>query len=180
MHFPIQKVLTTLIAAAALCAATLTNEQTPWKEVLHSFKNANPTDFFHLGDDGVLRHFTRTGIVLDYAQLSPQQISQSLADSSSRYTAEENEHLARVFQNIDGRNVKGSALLNPPAHIYPTPFLSNRETSDALEDGSLLNLALNPRQECPHKRCTDKTDCTKYANCTKCYVKDLFRTGECE
>ena len=147
--------------------------------MLVSFENANPTDFFHLGDDGVLRHFNESGAVLNYAPLSPQQISQALSDTSSLNTAEEKEHLFSVFENVDGRNVKGPALLNPPAYIYPTSFLGNRKPSETSEVPR-SNLGLNPRQHCVSRRCFPGESCTKYPGCTRCFVKDKLKEGACE
>lgn len=146
---------------------------------MYSFENANPTDFFHLGDDGVLRHFNKSGAVLNYAPLSPQQISQSLSDTSSLDTAEKKQHFSQVFENVDGRHVKGPALLNPPAHIYPTSFLNNRRPSEASEVPR-ADLSLNPRQECAHHRCFRGESCTKYPGCTRCFIKDMAKEGECE
>jgi hypothetical protein len=93
---------------------------------MSSFESTNPTDFIHLGDDGVLRHFNESDAVLNYAPLSPQQISQALSDTSSRDTKEDKEHLSQVFKSVDGRTVRGPAVLNPPEEIYPTNFLNNQ------------------------------------------------------
>lgn len=146
---------------------------------MYSFESANSTDFFHLGDDGVLRHFNESGAVLNYAPLSPQQISQSLSDTSSLDAAEKKEHLSQVFKNVDGRNIKGSALLNPPANIYPTSFLSNRKPSEVSEVPR-SDLSLNPRQHCAHHRCFPGESCMKYPGCSQCFIKDMSKEGNCE
>ncbi|KAB8204089.1 hypothetical protein BDV34DRAFT_226830 [Aspergillus parasiticus] len=130
MRLSITRNFAILLAAAATCAAAPIEEPS-WRDLLRSFQSA-PTDFLHLGDDGVLRHFNESGAVLNYTTLSPQQISRTLYTSSLN-TAEEEEYLSRVFRNVDGRNVKGSALLNPPAYIYPTNFLNNRKLSETSE-----------------------------------------------
>lgn len=147
-------------------------------DLLASFETAKPTDFFHLGDDGVLRHFNESGAVLEYAPLSPQQISQALSDTSSLNTAEEKEHLSLVFENVDGRDVKGLALLNPPAYIYPAGFLANRKPAETSEVPR-SDLSLNPRQHCPSRRCFPGENCGKYPGCTHYVVKDKLKQGSC-
>lgn len=122
--------------------------------------------------DGVLRHFNELGAVLNYEPLSPQQISQSFSDTSSLDAAEKKEHLSQVFENMDGRNVNGSALLNPPANIYPTSFLSNQKPSEASEVPR-SDLGLNPRQHCAHHHCFPGESCTKYPGCSRCFIKDM-------
>lgn len=148
-------------------------------EVLFSFEGANPTDFFHLGDDGVLRHFNESGTVLNYAQLSPPQISQALADTSSINTAEEKDHISSVFENLDVHDVQGSALLNPLAYIYPTGFLSNCNLSEWSEV-LLPDLGLSARQHCVSRRCYPSNNCGRYSGCTRCFVRDSVHEGTCE
>ncbi|KAE8352572.1 hypothetical protein BDV28DRAFT_148924 [Aspergillus coremiiformis] len=179
MRLSIQQILATLVAAAAATCAAVPTEEPSWRDVLFSFENANPTDFFHLGNDGVLRHFSESGRVLNYAPLSPQQISQALSDTSSFSTAEEKEHLSQVFENVDGRNVKGLALLNPPAYIYPTSFLANRRPSETSEVPQ-SDLGLNPKLGCVARRCYPRDSCTRYPYCTRCVVRDWRKEGECE
>ena len=148
---------------------------------MYSFEDVNPADFFHLGDDGVLRHFNESGAVLNYAPLSPQQISQALSDTSSSLdTAEKKEHLSQVIDNVDGRHVKGSALLNPPADIYPSSFLSNRKPSSGTSGFPRSDLGLNPRQQCVHRRCFPGENCRRYPGCSRCFVPDRSREGSCQ
>lgn len=146
---------------------------------MSSFESTNLTDFIHLGDDRVLRHFNESGAVLNYAPLSPQQISQALSDTSSRDTLENKEHFSEVFSGVDGRTVRAPALLNPPEEIYPTNFLNNQKPSDTFEVPR-FDLGLGPRQHCASRACTPKDNCRKYAGCTRCFVIDNAHEGECQ
>ncbi|KAE8312841.1 hypothetical protein BDV41DRAFT_577269 [Aspergillus transmontanensis] len=167
------------VATAATCAATPTEEPS-WRDLMRSFEIVNPTDFIHLGDDGVLRHFNESGTVLNYAPLSPQQITQMLSDTSSLDTEAEKEHLSQVFRGVDGRTVKGPALLNPPAEIYPTNFLNNTGKASEVSEVPQSDHALDPRQHCPSRRCVPKEDCSRYPGCTHCNIQDNLREGTCE
>ncbi|KAK6824129.1 hypothetical protein RU639_004921 [Aspergillus parasiticus] len=179
MRLSVQKMFTALVATAATCAATPTEEPS-WRDLMRSFEIVNPTDFIHLGDDGVLRHFNESGTVLNYAPLNPQQITQMLSDTSSLDTEAEKEHLSQVFRGVDGRTVKGPALLNPPAEIYPTNFLNNTGKASEVSEVPQSDHALDPRQHCPSRRCVPKEDCSRYPGCTHCNVKDNLREGTCE
>ncbi|PKX90129.1 uncharacterized protein P174DRAFT_289479 [Aspergillus novofumigatus IBT 16806] len=97
-----------------------TSKEPSWRDLMSSFESTDPTDFIHLGDDGVLRHFNESGAILNYAPLSPQQISQALSDTSSRDTAEDKGHFFQVFNGVDGRTVRAPALLYPPEELFPT------------------------------------------------------------
>ncbi|KAF7169058.1 hypothetical protein CNMCM5623_001890 [Aspergillus felis] len=154
MRLTIEHIFAALLAAAATCAAAPTDEPS-WRDLMSSFESINPTDFIHLGDDGVLRHFNESGAVLNYAPLSPQQISQALSDTSSRDTEEDKEHLSQVFKGVDGRTVRDPAFLYPPAEIYPTNFLNNKKPSD-MSEVPRSDLGLGPRQHCPSRSCTPK------------------------
>ncbi|PIG84411.1 hypothetical protein AARAC_002339 [Aspergillus arachidicola] len=150
MRLFITRIFAALAAAAAATGAAAPTEEPAWRDLLHSFQSA-PIDFFHLGDDGVLQHFNESGTVLNYTTLSPQQISQALYTSSLN-NVEEEEYLSQVFRNVDDRNVKGSALMNPPAYIYTTNFLNNRKLSETSEVPQ-SNLDLSPRQQCVPRHC---------------------------
>ncbi|GFF37923.1 lactobacillus up-regulated protein [Aspergillus lentulus] len=123
MRLTIKEIFSALHAAAATCAAAPTEEPS-WRDLMSSFESTNLTDFIHLGDDRVLRHFNESGAVLNYAPLSPQQISQALSDTSSRDALEDKERFSEVFSGVDGRTVRTPALLNPPEEIYPTNLLN--------------------------------------------------------
>ena len=68
----------------------------------------------HLGGDGVYRSFNRAGEVVDYKQLSPDQIRlvvhsfEGLIDSNSLDTLKEN------LRGVDGREVTSSEELLQP------------------------------------------------------------------
>ncbi|KAB2573617.1 Lactobacillus up-regulated protein [Lasiodiplodia theobromae] len=88
---------------------------TRYQELLSSLK-ADDHGFVHLGNDGVLRSFDASGNVIDYRQLSPDQIR----DSINMYDAigtEERNHLENVYRGVDGRQVPREKVLNPDENV---------------------------------------------------------------
>ncbi|KAL5362927.1 hypothetical protein BJX96DRAFT_154880 [Aspergillus floccosus] len=95
MRLSTKQIFVALLAATATTCAAEPTEEPSWRKLMFSFESVKPTDFIHLGDDGVLRHFNQSGAVLNFAPLSPQQISQALSDTSSRDTEADKEHFPK-------------------------------------------------------------------------------------
>ncbi|KAL3445893.1 hypothetical protein BJX65DRAFT_280563 [Aspergillus insuetus] len=87
------------------------------KEIMSSLKH-DPTGrgFTHLATDGVLRSFDGDRKVVDYRQLSPEEIQIVL----HIYPPHMREQIKDKFVGVDGRNVKDEeALWNPGEEIGP-------------------------------------------------------------
>ena len=72
----------------------------------------------HLGRDGVLRSFNSRREVVDYKQLSPEEIT----DVNSRldFDSKLQQHVTEVMQGVDGRKVTDlKELLQPGPEIMP-------------------------------------------------------------
>lgn len=59
----------------------------------------------HLGDDGVVRSFSSRGQVVDYRQLSPEEIDTALLSLSTKVPAQEHDKVSSILRGKDGRKV---------------------------------------------------------------------------
>ncbi|KAL4876523.1 hypothetical protein BJY04DRAFT_199821 [Aspergillus karnatakaensis] len=74
----------------------------------------DPAGFTHLNSDGVLRSFDGDRKVIDYRQLSPEEIKIAL----TAYPPDMLEQVGHKFVGVDGRDVKDEEkLLNSGADI---------------------------------------------------------------
>ncbi|MCJ1228165.1 hypothetical protein MMC12_004826, partial [Toensbergia leucococca] len=85
--------------------------------------SAHPNGTIDLGLDGVLRSLDGNNVVLNYAQLSPDQISQFLS-SFKNHTV-----LQQKYAGVDGRNVTDpKELIQPKKLTEPSSSLLSRRS----------------------------------------------------
>ncbi|BDD63553.1 hypothetical protein MAP00_008428 [Monascus purpureus] len=161
--------------ATSAPARILEAREPTYGEIRAPFKKTkSPDGFYHLGDDS-------NGVVIQYAQLSPQQIQQALSEDAAFYTPEQNEHLANVFKDVDGRNVQGSALLYPGPDICPPVLFANSSSSAAAAEGGVSPLELQPRHERPARPGNKNSECSRYPDCEVCDKKGkIVEDGICK
>ncbi|KAH7043774.1 hypothetical protein B0J12DRAFT_671778 [Macrophomina phaseolina] len=97
---------------------------TRYQELLFSLK-ADDHGVVHLGNDGVLRSFDASGNVIDYRQLSPDQIRDSI-DMYDDIDKGKREHLENIYRGVDGRQVPREKVLNPDENAVPAWVLQKR------------------------------------------------------
>jgi hypothetical protein len=86
------------------------------KALFASIRHAS-AGFTHLGTDGVLRSFDGDRNVVDYRQLSPEEIQIAL----QVYPPHMRDQIKDKFAGVDGRNVKDEeTLLHPGEDILKT------------------------------------------------------------
>lgn len=100
-----------------------------WPEHLTTLHQASPIrdtfpplqvdgeGFVHLADDGVLRSYAPNGTVIDFVQLTPEQISKQLTSLPYDYYVKHVDHLNEVFRGVDGFDVTNATLLMHPEGV---------------------------------------------------------------
>ncbi|PGH23799.1 hypothetical protein GX50_08982 [[Emmonsia] crescens] len=89
--------------------------------------------FFHLGDDKVLRSYDGNGNVIDYA-LPEDSHLKAVANFFSKRTQ---EHVYRVWEDVDSSKFSEEHIWNPPAHLLPLR-LSNLPAESESKCGYVL------------------------------------------
>lgn len=136
-------------------------------------ENIDQEGFVHLGDEGVLRSFGRDGSVLDYVQLSPQQIQDNIVHAPPKHSA----HLQEVFTGIDGRDVADiEQLEHPGADIYPAGPFSLLDSSGSSRLRARNKLIL--MQDClVIVNCVSTANCLEYGESCICMFRDFELQG---
>lgn len=98
------------------------------RTLTHSLKHSPSREgFFCLCNDGVLRNFSSSGEVVDYKVLNPEQISSAVRlFTSNELFAEQKDHMEKVFEGVDGRDVPEEKLMNPDLEIIPEELRKGR------------------------------------------------------
>lgn len=87
--------------------------------ILRSLRSSPSNEgFSHLAIDGVYRSFSSKGEVVDYRELSPEEIIMMPSYHSEGYSAEQNEMALEKFKGVDGRTASDmEQLLHPNAAL---------------------------------------------------------------
>ena len=99
-------------------------------------KSPSGQGFVHFAIDGVYRSFNSRGEVLDYKQLSPEEIALMLASYKPLLDAETFAKLEAKMQGKDGRNVTDmEQILHPGPNVRPIK-LNEKEKTEPTETAS--------------------------------------------
>ena len=73
-----------------------------------------------MSDDGVLRSYNSKEEVVDYRQLTPEEIETLVKSTESFLSDQDFRMVAKVMEGVDGRDVMDmDQILNPPPHLRP-------------------------------------------------------------
>ena len=146
----------------------------------------HPDGVMHFGDDGVLRSYDGAKQVIDYFQLSPEQVHAFIERSKPH----EKDHLWQVMGGADGRKVCQDEIFNPPDHIrtswVPEGYLEKRTVcsppgaAEGTDMSPAVNSTLEKRVECNEVACTNNKQCDNAVCFGGCIKRDCYTEGYCD
>ncbi|PGH29301.1 hypothetical protein GX50_07939 [[Emmonsia] crescens] len=129
--------------------------------------------FFHLGDDKVLRSYDGSGNVVDYA-LPEDSHLKAFANLFSKRTQ---EHLYRVWGEVDSSKISKKHIFNPPEHLLPL-HLSNLPAESGICEKKMDSGLEKRTPTCVDITCLGHGTCRQY-NCAWCMIFDRMAEGYC-
>ncbi|KKZ62097.1 hypothetical protein EMCG_03421 [[Emmonsia] crescens] len=87
------------------------------REILHNLKS-DPDGITHFGDDGVLRSYSSSGIVIDHARLT----NEHLMLAARWLPSEKQDLMKKKWAGVDGFQARSEQIESPPSHLRPLLF----------------------------------------------------------
>ncbi|OAX85292.1 hypothetical protein ACJ72_00322 [Emergomyces africanus] len=136
-----------LVGLCAIAAgAASVRQRTNFREIIDSLNiTREPDQFAHLGNDGILRVFSRRGAeVVGYARLTGRQLEDLIIEYRDIVTEEEYERLRAVWARADSSKVNETQIWDPSPELLPRVFTEENQQGLSLDNSSAA-VVLNGR-----------------------------------
>ncbi|TKA80649.1 hypothetical protein B0A55_01874 [Friedmanniomyces simplex] len=148
----------------------------------------DPLGFVHVADDGVERSYAANGTVIDYRQLSNDQLMKMTMNLPAAMQHLQG-HLSDVWKGVDGNSVTSkSQFFDPPAHLRPAEPTAE-DVQQSVNELVAMKKVLEGRSIpyppvtvmppiCHNMSCTNTINCQLF-DCDECYLWRGFTRKYC-